>query len=257
MSNTIEEIFKIDKIGKGIVVKILFAFLVMLRIFVNTFPIGDNNFDNLYGYMNTIIENPELAHTANISDIPISDGNMVFIGSILAVEFLAICSYYLYVGLMIRDMRKGDERFLPIAPSKLFVRLFILICVSFILFFLAMILLLYFFIFFIIIFPWLFMYPACYLSGDSGFFMSFAAVFKKSRGYYFVNVRNLAVVMLASLLLQWIAVILGNVYEPISVVLDAFIFVFTLFCVARYSGLIYRRMLMFPERKNTPIEPYN
>ena len=41
------------------------------------------------------------------------------------------------------------------------------------------------------------------------------------------------------------------------VVLDAFIFVFTLFCVARYSGLIYRRMLMFPERKNTPIEPYN
>ena len=256
MSNTIEEIFKIDKIGKGIVVKILFAFLVMLRIFVNTFPIGDNNFDNLYGYMNSVIENPELAYTAELSDIPISQGNMVFIASILAEEFLAICGYFLYVGLMIRDMRKVDEKYLPIGTSKLFVRLFILICVSFILFLPATILLLYFFIIFIIIFPWLFMYPACYLSGDSGFFASFAEVFKKSRGYYFVNVRNLAIVMMASLLLQWVGVILGNVYEPISVVLDAFIFVFTLFCVARYSCLIYRRMVMFPERKNRPIEPY-
>ena len=255
MSNTIEEIFKIDKIGKGIFVKILFAFLVMLRIFVNTFPIGDNNFANLYSYMNAIVENPELAYTAEISDIPISDGNMVFIGSILVTEFLAICGYYLYVGLLIRDMRKGDERFAPIESGKLFVRLFILISVSFILFLPATIILLYFFFILIIIFPWLFMYPACYLSGDSGFFKSFAEVFKKSRGYYFVNVRNLAVVLLASLLLNWIAVILGNIYEPISVVLDAFIFVFTLFCVARYSCLIYRRMLMFPERKNTPIEP--
>lgn len=257
MSNTIEEIFKIDRIGKGIVVKILFAFLVMLRISVNTFPVGDSDFGNLYGYMNSILENPELAYTAELSDIPVSHGNMIFIASILVTEFIAICCYFVYVGLMIRDMRKGDERFLPIAPGKLAVRLFILSGISFILFLPAMILLLYFFIIFIIIFPWLFMYPACYLSGDTGFFKSFAAVFVKSRGYYFVNVRNLAVIMLASLLLQWLAVILGSVYEPVSVVLDAFIFVFTLFCVARYSGLIYRRMVMFPERKNRPVEPYN
>ncbi len=67
------------------------------------------------------------------------------------------------------------------------------------------------------------MYPACYLSGDSGFFMCFAEVYRKNRGYYFVNVRNLAVIMLASLVLQAISMLIGEIYEPVAIVFDSFI----------------------------------
>ncbi len=257
MNNTIEEIFKIDKIGKGIAVKILFAFLVMLRVAVNVFPIGSTDFDNLYSYANKLLEDPSIAQTMTLADIPISQGNLIYLASILLTEFICICGYYIYVGIMIRAMRAGDDKYKPITLSRLAGRIVILMAVTCVLFFPMSIILLYLFLFFIIIFPWLFMFPACYLSGDSGFFMSFAEVFRKNKGYYFVNVRNLAIIMMLSLFLQMISVIIGKVYEPVFVVLDSFIFVFTMFCIARYSCLIYRRMLLLPVRGKGPVEPLN
>ena len=257
MNNTIEEIFKIDKIGKGIAVKILFAFLVMLRVAVNVFPIGSSDFDNLISFTNKLLEDPAMAQTMELTDIPITTGNLIYLASILMTEFICICGYYVYVGMMIRSMRVGDKDHKPISMINLAGRIIILMAVTCVLFFPMSIILLYLFLFFIIIFPWLFMYPACYLSGDSGFFMSFAEVFKKNKGYYFVNVRNLAVIMMISLFLQMISVIVSKVYEPAYIVVDSFIFVFTMFCIARYSCLIYRRMLMFPVRGKGPVEPLN
>lgn len=257
MDNTIDEIFKIDKLGKGIAVKILFAFLVMLRIYVNVFPFGSTDFDNFFGYLSDILEDPDLFWNASLSDIPLSKGNIIFVASILMADFISICGYYVYVGIMIRFMRKGNEKYQPISAGALLFRLSILFMVTFLLFLPGTILLLYLSIFFIIIFPWLFMYPACYLSGDSGFFMSFAEIFRKNKGYYFVNIRNLAVIMLVSLFLQMISSLVGYIYEPVVIVIDTFIYVFTLFCVARYSCLIYRRMILLPMRSKGPVDQSN
>lgn len=259
MSNTIEEIFKIDRVGKGIAVKILFAFLVVLRITVSVFPIGSNDFDNLLAFSSDYLADPNIIFDMEMTDFPVSTGNLIYIGSLLLVEFICLCCFYLYVGMMIRDMRKGVEGPGPVSVGELILRLFILCSVTFVVFLPAAailtIILLYLFVFFIIIFPWLFMYPACYLSGDSGFFMSFVEVYKKNRGYYFVNVRNLAIIMLASLVLQAVSMLIGEIYEPVAVVLDSFIYVFTLFCIARYSCLIYRRMVLHPIRIKGPVEP--
>ncbi len=261
MSNTIEEIFKIDRVGKGIAVKILFAFLVMLRIAVNVFPVGSSDFDNFISFYSRFAEDPSIAYTMDITDIPISVDNLIYLGSLMLVDMICIVGYYIYVGIMIRYMRQGSESPRPISAGGLVLRLFILTGVSFVVFLpsaiILTIILLYLFLFFIIIFPWLFMYPACYLSGDSGFFMSFAEVYRKNRGYYFVNVRNLAVIMLASLVLQAISMLIGEIYEPVAIVFDSFIYVFTLFCVARYSCLIYRRMIIAPMRRKGTIEPLN
>lgn len=251
MNKTIVEIFKIDKVGKGIAVKILFVFLVMLRICVNLFPIGDSNFDPLISFYNDFIENPNMVYSADFDPtLPVSMGNLLYIFSLLLVDFSFICGYFIYVGMMIRSMRIAGGKLRPISVSSLILRLFVLTAVAFICYFPAYvaILLLYFFIIFIIIFPWLFMFPACYLSGDSGFFMSIAETFRKSKGYYVVNVRNLAIIMLASMLLQLVSLGVGGINEAVGVVLDAFISVFTMFCIARYSCLIYNVMILSRRR---------
>ena len=247
MSNSITEIFKIDKVGKGIAVKGIFAFLVLLRFSFLLLPDQAYDFKAFEAFSRKIVKDPQLAYNLNPQDIPLSDWNCILITCIVIFIYISILAFCLYVGLFIRDVRlRNGKKGKAIKSSELVSRLVILAVLIPFMYIPTMIFLLYLILLLIIIFPWLIMYPACYLSGDSGLFGSISETYRKTRGYYAINVRNVCIILMVSFFIKTITSLVSEAAPAAGYILNAFAETFILLCMARYAGLIYFKMIEAP-----------
>lgn len=246
MRNSFFEVFKIDKLGKRVFVRVLFVILLSINLFIIFHPIGDTNFDAYFSWMESMMSNPQMIETFNIEDMPLTEGNYLFLGVAFLVAMLDISSSWLYTGLFIRKYRQKNNPKKAISLSKLIFRLIVLIIFSVIIITIFSVFVLYLGIFFIIIFPYIIMFPACYLSGDYSLFGSFGGMVKVTNGYYLLNSRNLSLLLCTLFLGQIVVQLLSGISEATSAAMTPFLNIFLLLSLGRYIGIIYIRMLQLP-----------
>ena len=204
------------------------------------------DFKPLELFYRKLVENPQLAYSINPEDVPLSNWNCALICVVILIIYLHVMAFSAYVGLFIRDIRVKTGKGKPAAISDIVTRLTILALVvpffyiPFVIFWLYLILLL------IIIFPWLIMYPACYLSGDHGLIASVSEMYRKTRGYYLINIRNICIILTVSFMIRMLTTLLSEAAPAAAFIADAFADTFILLCLARYTGLIYIKMIEAP-----------
>jgi len=260
MNYSFIEVFKIDKLGKGIFSKILFAILVLIGCSVYFTPIGDPDFSGIYTWAYDVAQDYTLLLNPTTSLPPITTGNILYAIHMLAADFLIIMGATLYMAVCIRDYRMrhgikdaGDSGYLiPVRylsfPSlgNLTLRMIVIFCFSLVLTIPGIVFLLYLFLIFIIILPCAVMFPACYLSGDTGFGRSFRETVKITRGYYMINVRNMTLIMMVYFILRGLAQFIAGLLPSSSYVLLPVINVFTALSLGRYVAMVYLRMREMP-----------
>ena len=260
MTSTIFDVFRIDKLGRGIFSKILFTFALLIGMSVYVFPLGDTDFSAFMAFAQHAIEDMEVFMTMQPSDIPLTTGNIIYLMHILASDMIILFCSFIYTGVFIRQYRlehagnlPGDSGFLippkyliPSSTAKLVLRMVIVFCFSIIIFMPVTFVVLYLFLIFIIILPYVGMYSACYLSGDSSFFGSFIEMVKVTKGYYLVNARNMLLIVSLYFLGNWMTSALVGILPSVAYVTGPLISVFTALSFGRYVGMVYCRMREVP-----------
>ena len=254
MTNSLVDIFKIDDIGNRISVRILFVFMLMLRLSEYFFPLGDPDFSSFYNWVNYISSDMDRMMNASYADIPITDGNIIYIMSVLAIDMICLFCAFFYIGYYIKMKRveEADPRFKPVGTGKLIFRLIVISAVFAVLYIPLLFSVLYLFLIFIIIFPYLLIFPACYLSGDSDLFDSTLYMSRRQRGYYMVNLRNVSLLIMIYVIGVLLTRGVGLIFPNAGFILKSFVTVFCYLAFARYSGMIYTRMLKIPGNRQRP-----
>lgn len=198
--------------------------------------------------------------TVEPSDIPLTTGNIIYLMHILASDFVTVFCSFIYTGVYIRQYRldhknnePGDSGYLippkfliPSSVGKLVLRMVIVFCFSLIIFIPATFVVLYLFLIFIIILPYVGMFPACYLSGDSGFWRSFIDMVKVTKGYYLVNARNMLLIISLYFLGNWMTSSLVSFLPSVAYVTGPMLNAFLALSYGRYVGMVYCRMREIP-----------
>ena len=256
MRNSLLDIFKIDNVGKRISVRIIFAVMLLMRVSVYLFPIGDNDFSEFYSWFMAVSSDMDKMARMSFSDIPLTQGNLLHLLSIIVIDYLCVLGGFLYIALFIRDYRlSGMSPLRPLDPSNIILRLIIIGILTAFLYIPMLIMVLYLFLIFIIIFPCMALYPACFLSGDSGFFDSVVQAVNRTKGYFIVNMRNFSIILLGYLILDGAASLIGHFLPAAGYVLRPLVAVFALLSCARYIGMVYCRMIEVPGNRRPPARP--
>lgn len=260
MANSIFDVFRIDRLGKGIFSKILFTFALLAGISVYFYPLGNTDFTPFLVWAQEAMTDVDLLMNTDIMQIPISTGNIIYIMHVMASDFIIIFCGLIYCGVYIRQYRlehkkedPGDSGYLipprfliPSGIGKLMLRMVIVFCFSLVIFLPAMFTLLYLFLFFIIILPYISMYPACYLSGDTNFFGSFTEMIKVTKGYYLINARITMLIICLLIVGRWITSALMSFLPSAAYILGPLLDVTLVLSYGRYIGKVYCRMREVP-----------
>ena len=260
MTGTIFDVFRIDKLGKGIFSKIIFTFALLVGMSVYVYPIGDTDFTAFIAFARNAMSDMDVFMNMEPSDIPLTTGNLIYMMHILTADLIILFCSFIYTGVFIRQYRlehegnkPGDSGYLippkfliPSGIGKLVLRMVIVFCFSAVIFLPVTFVVLYLFLFFIIILPYVGMYPACYLSGDSGFFGSFVEMVKVTKGYYLVNVRNMLLIVSLYFLGNWMTSALVSNLPSVAYVTGPLFSAFLSLSFGRYTGMVYCRMREVP-----------
>ena len=260
MTNSIFDVFRIDRLGKGIFSKILFTFCLLAGVSVYFCPLGDTDFSAFISWAQTALNDVQILMNTDPMDLPLTTGNIIFMMHIMSVEFMLVFCGMVYCGVYIRqyridhkDNRPGDSGYLipprfltPLSAGKLVLRMVIVFCFSLIIFLPATFTVLYLFLIFIIILPYISMYPACYLSGDTGFFESFAEMIRVTKGYYMVNARNMTLIVSLLFVGRWITSSMMSFVPSVAYITGPLLDTVLVLSFGRYVGKVYCRMREIP-----------
>jgi len=252
--------FRIDSLGKGIFVKCLFAFLLLVKCSTYLTPIGDSDFSEFMIWATKYVENYDPMAEVDFTSIPFTLGNFLYLCHIIVADFILVIGSFLYSAVYIRQYRidhlpnkPGASGYLipplylkPISISGLIGRLILLILCAAVVLIPSLFFVLNLFIVFIIILPCVAMYPACYLSGDCGLFKSFAEMVKVTKGYYIINMRTMCMLFCIYFVGDYLSSALMQVFPAAAYVLGPVVTVFFTLAFGRYTGIIFCRMREVP-----------
>ena len=263
----IKSIFDIDNVGSRWGVRILYLVTVVLNAAIHFNPWADTDFTPLQSWAMDVYNLTEYdadQYNALMNAIPISTGNIIYIISLCAGYLLLLASAYIYAGLYVRAFRKeklasvhdNDPEVLnyaiehlpdkPIKPSKLFLRLVLLMLFSTLISMPFVMITFYFMFIAIIGLPFVFTAPVAYLSGDTGFFSSLPYAVRLSRKYYFINMRSIGLILFAILIVDFTVPLIANLSLTAFYIVDAAITTWIWLAFARLAGMAYCTMKDFP-----------
>ncbi|MCR4729934.1 MAG: hypothetical protein K5881_03290 [Saccharofermentans sp.] len=263
----IKSIFDIDNVGSRWGVRILYLVTVVLNAAIHFNPWADTDFTPLQSWAMDVYNLTEYdadQYNALMNAIPISTGNIIYIISLCAGYLLLLASAYIYAGLYVRAFRKeklasvhdDDPEVLnyaiehlpdkPIKPSKLFLRLVLIMLFSTLISMPFVMITFYFMFIAIIGLPFVFTAPVAYLSGDTGFFSSLPYAVRLSRKYYFINMRSIGFILFAILIVDFTVPLIANLSLTAFYIVDAAITTWIWLAFARLAGMAYCTMKDFP-----------
>ena len=263
----IKSIFDIDNVGSRWGVRILYLVTVVLNAAIHFNPWADTDFTPLQSCAMDVYNLTEYdadQYNALMNAIPISTGNIIYIISLCAGYLLLLASAYIYAGLYVRAFRKeklasvhdDDPEVLnyaiehlpdkPIKPSKLFLRLVLIMLFSTLISMPFVMITFYFMFIAIIGLPFVFTAPVAYLSGDTGFFSSLPYAVRLSRKYYFINMRSIGLILFAILIVDFTVPLIANLSLTAFYIVDAAITTWIWLAFARLAGMAYCTMKDFP-----------
>lgn len=270
------EALKIDDLNRKWGARALFLVLLCLNFSIYFFNIGDSNFEAFFQFMDAVYLDPSLASTIKYEDIPLSDGNLIYIAFVYGVILALIIGGYFYCGLFIRDFRLNSKEFkflslpfvvkvrattpeakaenlseedifekligkLPeykaISIGNLIFRVFVLSLVTIILFFPFFMIFYYLPLLALMVFPCILLSISSYLSGDCLFLDALTAGFKRIKGNYFDYMSGLSTLVLIFIIVQYLLASLDlRNLSPVYAVVS-FINAYFVFALGRYVGM--------------------
>ena len=263
----VKSIFDIDNVGKRWGVRILYLLTVILTAGIHFNPYADTDFSPLQSWIMSVYgmtEYDQSTYEALMSGIPLSTGNIIYLISSVVAVIILLASAYIYAAVFVREFRKEkianiqdpDPEVVnyavshipdsPIKVSKLIGRLLLLLLVSVLIAVPLATVTMYFMFLALIGLPFIFTIPVAYLSGDKGLFSSIPYAVKLSRKYYFINMRSIAVVLLAAIIIDFAVPFIANFSLTAYYIVDASLTAWLCLSFARLAGLAYCTMKDFP-----------
>lgn len=265
--SVVKSIFDIDNVGKRWGVRILYLLTVILNAGIHFNPYADTDFTPLQSWFMSVYgmtEYDQSAYDALMTGIPLSRGNIIYLISSVIAVIILLASAYIYAGLFVRAFRKEKIASIkdpdpevvnyavshipdqPIKISKLIGRVLLLMLATVLVALPLMTVTMYFMFLALIGLPFIFTIPVAYLSGDKGLFSSIPYAVKLSRKYYFVNMRSIAVVLFAAIIIDFAVPLVANFSLTAYYILDAALTTWLWLSFARLAGLAYCTMKDFP-----------
>ena len=260
-----KNIFNIDNVGNRWGVRILYFVTVILNAAIHFNPYADKDFTPLSNWLMNLYNMSEMENaSAILTAPPVSNGNIIYLLTLLGGELILIGSAYIYAAVYVRLYRKEKASMaekdesgtinyavdsIPddiIKPGKLVLRILLLMLVTAIVLLPLVTIALYFMFFTIVGLPFIFTAPVAYLSGDKGIFTSIPYVAKLSLRYYFANMRSIALVLIVALILNFLVPLLENVSSTAYYIVDAAATAWIFLAAARLAALSYCSMKDFP-----------
>ena len=260
-----KNIFNIDNVGNRWGVRILYFVTVVLNAAIHFNPYADKDFSALSNWLMNLYNMSEMENGgAILTSPPISEGNIIYLLTVLGAELILIGSAYIYAAVYVRLYRKEKAAMaekdesgainyavdsIPddiIKPGKLVLRLLLLMLVTAVVILPLVTVAMYFMFFTIIGLPFIFTAPVAYLSGDKGIFSSIPYVAKLSLRYYFANMRSIALVLIVAIVLNFLVQLLDNVSSTAFYIVDAAVTTWIFLSAARLAALSYCSMKDFP-----------
>ena len=237
-----KSIFDIDNVGNRWGVRILYLVTVILNAAIHFNPWADTDFTPLQNWVMTVYDmtdyDPE-RYNALMTNIPLSTGNLIYLFSSVIAVIILLASAYLYAGVFVRQFRKEKLAAIkdpdpdvvnyavshipdkPIKISKLTGRIALLLLISIIISVPLLSVTMYFLFLALIGLPFVFTIPVAYLSGDKGLFASIPYAVKISTKYYFINMRSIALVLFAAIIVDFAVPFLANISLTAFYIVDA------------------------------------
>ena len=266
-----KSIFDIDNVGKRWGVRILYLITVVLNAAIHFNPWADTDFTPLQNWVMTVYDmndyDPE-RYNALMSNIPLSTGNLIYLFSAVIGVIILLASAYIYAALFVRNFRKEKLAYIndpdpdvvnyavshipdkPIKISTLIGRIVLLLLVSIVIAVPLLSITMYFLFLALIGLPFVFTIPVAYLSGDKGLFASIPYAVKISRKYYFINMRSIALVLFAAIIVDFTVPLLANISLTAFYIVDAAVTTWLWLSFARLAALAYCTMKDFPIKGN-------
>ncbi len=265
--SVIKSIFDIDNVGKRWGVRILYLITVVLNAGIHFNPWADTDFTPLQNWIMNVYGMTEYdpeKYNALMMEIPLSPGNMIYLFSAVIGVIILLASAYIYAAVFVREFRKEKIASIndpdpevvnyavshipdkPIRIPELIGRIVLILLISIVLALPLITITMYFMFPALIGLPFVFTVPVAYLSGDKGLFGSIPYAVKISRKYYFFNMRSIAVVLLAAIIVDFAVPLLANLSYTAFYVVDAALTAWLWLSFARLAGLAYCTMKDFP-----------
>ncbi len=266
-----KSIFDIDNVGNRWGVRILYLVTVILNAAIHFNPWADTDFTPLQNWVMTVYDmtdyDPE-RYNALMTNIPLSTGNLIYLFSSVIAVIILLASAYLYAGVFVRQFRKEKLAAIkdpdpdvvnyavshipdkPIKISKLIGRIALLLLISIIISVPLLSVTMYFLFLALIGLPFVFTIPVAYLSGDKGLFASIPYAVKISTKYYFINMRSIALVLFAAIIVDFAVPFLANISLTAFYIVDAALTTWLWLSFARLAALAYCTMKDFPIKGN-------
>lgn len=265
--SAIKSIFDIDNVGKRWGVRILYLVTLLINAGIYFNPWADSDFTPLNNWMNTfysLTEYDPVAYDNLLASVPISSGNVVFVITVLIGELVYLASAYIYASVYVRNYRLEKAAIVkehgpdainyavaslpdePIKISKLIGRLLLIMLVTTVVALPLLTISMYFLFFVLIGLPFIFTAPVAYLSGDKGLFSSIPYVCRLSRKYYFINMRSIAIILVAVLIVDFGVPYLANISLTAYYIIDAAVTTWLWLAIARLAALSYCTMKDYP-----------
>ncbi len=266
-----KSIFDIDNVGNRWGVRILYLVTVILNAAIHFNPWADTDFTPLQNWVMTVYDmtdyDPE-RYNALMTNIPLSTGNLIYLFSSVIAVIILLASAYLYAGVFVRQFRKEKLAAIkdpdpdvvnyavshipdkPIKISKLIGRIVLLLLISIIISVPLLSVTMYFLFLALIGLPFVFTIPVAYLSGDKGLFASIPYAVKISTKYYFINMRSIALVLFAAIIVDFAVPFLANISLTAFYIVDAALTTWLWLSFARLAALAYCTMKDFPIKGN-------
>ena len=265
----VKSIFDIDNVGKRWGVRILYLITVILNAGIHFNPWADTDFTPLQNWAMTVYDMTDYdpdKYNDLLLNIPLSTGNLIYLFSAIISVIILLASAYLYAAVFVREFRKDkiaqikdpDPEVVnyaishipdkPIKISELIGRLVLIMLISIVVALPVITITMYFMFLALIGLPFVFTIPVAYLSGDKGLFSSSPYAVKMARKYYFVNMRSIAIVLFAAIIVDFAVPMLANVSLTAFYVVDAALTTWLWMSFARLAGIAYCTMKDFPIR---------
>ena len=266
-----KSIFDIDNVGNRWGVRILYLVTVILNAAIHFNPWADTDFTPLQNWVMTVYDmtdyDPE-RYNALMTNIPLSTGNLIYLFSSAIAVIILLASAYIYAAVFVRQFRKEKLAAImdpdpdvvnyavshipdkPIKISKLVGRIILLLLISIIISVPLLSVTMYFLFLALIGLPFVFTIPVAYLSGDKGLFASIPYAVKISTRYYFINMRSIALVLFAAIIVDFAVPFLANISLTAFYIVDAALTTWLWLSFARLAALAYCTMKDFPIKGN-------
>lgn len=231
----------IDSLGKHIASKLIFVFLLALKLCIHFLPPECSDFSQLMAWFDTAMQSSEM--TDELMVIPLTQPNMIYIAAVSVSIYLTLLGIFLYSGLFLRDIRKATGTNIPAGAfaGKFFVLAFFLLLFSIPLAFVTV----YGFLIILLLIPVICTIPVCYLSGDFGFWRAIGSSGRRTRGFYISILADITgtyiLYMLASFVVMLLSFVSQTAYLIVSSAVDVWYYlIFARICTIAYVAMCKR-----------------